>query len=157
MIREKLISSIFKVVLLIFLNFFIGGISNAQIENSNERNKPSIVISQVRFNELVDSCVNLLETKKLAEISDSGNIFIIMCFNTIFYVTKSKDNFEKRFTGERYQKLESILQNLDYAHWIMKIYPKWIPNKGMGIYLPYFNIDYGGDPGPHSVYKVLEK
>src|SRR6266700_1524955 len=92
----------------------------------------SPVISLPEFDKLVDNSILLLKTKKLADIPDSGHIQIMMALNTIEMSVK-KVSFAKRFTGGRYDALLKIVAGTKYIADIIKVYPKWMPNRGYGI------------------------
>lgn len=113
----------------------------------------SRTVSISTFNRIVDHSINLLQTKKLAEISDTDHINIMMCLNTIFMTTK-KDSFQKRFTGGKYQELESIADKKKYTRNIIKVYPNWIENRGMGYYFPKLKMELYGTPRSYAVFNV---
>jgi hypothetical protein len=121
--------------------------SNAQLDSTCT----AITLTRTKFDYYVDSCIILLETKKLSEISDSGHIYIMLCDNTIFY---TRILGLQRFAGGRYDKFENAISNALYARNITSLYPDW-KSTGSGIYFPRLQIAYGGLMLRHSVFKVL--
>ena len=104
----------------------------------NPDSSKSVSIST--FNRIVDNSITLLQTKKLAEISDTDHINIMMCLNTIFMINQ-------RFTGGSYQKLVSICDRKKYAMNIIKVYPNWIQSVGC----------YQGDAGVYPLFQRKER
>lgn len=113
-----------------------------------------ITLSAIRFDHYVDSCIALLETKRLSEISDSGHIYIILCANTIFY-TFIANGFQQRFVGGRYEKFNEIIFNTSYTKNIGSFYPDW-KSTGSGLYFPRLQVEYGGLLHRHSLFKVQD-
>jgi hypothetical protein len=113
-----------------------------------------ITLSATEFDHYVDSCIVLLKTKKLAEISDSGNIFIVLCANTIVY-TSVPNSFQRRFVGGRYEEFNRAVFTTSYAWNITSRYPDW-KSTGSGLYFPHLQVEYGGLLHRHSLFKVLD-
>ena len=105
----------------------------------------SIHISLLAFDIQIDKCINLLKEKKLKEISDDEHIEIMMCLNTIFM---------RDFKGGHYEQLIQISEEKKYTTDIIKVYPKWIPNRGMGFYFPDLNMELYGTPMLYAIYDV---
>ena len=97
------------------------------------------------FDKHVEDCINLLKTKKLIEILDDEHIKIMMCLNTIFM---------RDFKGGHYEQLIQISEEKKYTTDIIKVYPKWIPNKGMGFYFPELSMELYGTPMLYAIYDV---
>jgi hypothetical protein len=116
-------------------------------------------ISLIRFNNLVDSCTGLLETKKYSQISDSGNIYIIMCSNTIFY-TRMKNGYDRlqRFEGGRYGRFDVAIRadSAAYSKILGFIY-HWEESAGLGMYFPKLDIQFGGKLDRHSLFEVAKE
>jgi hypothetical protein len=115
-------------------------------------------ISASSFDSLVSNSILLLKTKKLSEISDSDQVNIMMCLNTVIF-TISKPSFRNRFTDGKYQSLVRLSEEKDYSRNIIKIYPKWIANRGMGFYFPKLKMEVYGTPRAYAMFNVryLEK
>ena len=105
-------------------------------------------ISQKDFDLLVDECIKLLQTKKIFAISDAQHIQIMMCLNTIFMRSLK--------TG-RYDELNKISEEKKYTRAIKKVYPNWIPNRGMGFYFPELKMELYGTPFQYAVYDITEQ
>jgi len=147
--------------------------SFSQTTRSKFNRDSSQRISLTEFNQRVDRAVNLLQTKRLAEISDTDHINIMMCFNTIF-MTPAKDNGPKiaelkngdatlimyagkqRFSGGRYEQLLNLIENGEYFQDIEKVYPESRPNRGMGTFFPKLQMEIGGTPEAYALFTVSE-
>ena len=141
-----------KALHIVFILISIGILKlNAQeIKNINLDEQKSI--SKMEFNQLVDSSTTLLKTKALSEISDTNHIMIMMCLNTIPMALDS--NLNNRFTGGRYDTLIKWETNKKYTQDIIKVYPKWIPNRGMGYYFPKLKMELYGTPRLYAYFAV---
>jgi len=121
------------------------------------------------FNSRIDRATLLLQTKKLAEISDADHINIMMCWNTIFmtavdnrYIKIRKVGneyvkfwgFRKPFVGSRYSKLEKALDYKKYIEDITKVYPVFTFNRGMGYFFPILNMEFGGTPHAYAMFEI---
>ena len=131
----------------------IATFGNAQSDSVSFNPLVSRSISIASFDSLVDCSAALLQTKNLAEISDSGHIQIMMCLNTIVF-TREIPDFKERFIHEKYQRLLRISEEKDYSRNITKVYPKWIPNRGMGFYFPKLKMELYGIPMPYAKFNV---
>lgn len=105
----------------------------------------SKVISKVDFDTLVEKSIILLETKTLEEITDAQHIDIMMCLNTAGM---------QSLKNEKYRKLELVSEQKGYAKNIIKRYPKWIPNRGMGFYFPKLNMEVYGTPRAYAIFEI---
>ena len=127
-------------------------------EKSQDRNV-SKSISKKKFDNLVDSSIKLLKTKLITNISDSENIQIIMCLNTILsahYKTEKRFG-EKKFQDGRYKELTDLESSKKYGQILAtKIYKDWVPNRGMGFYYKKIKMELYGTPMPYSYYYVIE-
>lgn len=110
------------------------------------------VISQLEFDKLVDSAIDALTTKSLSEISDAGHTNIMMCLNTLFMAHDT--SFQKRFASGRYQRLEAVAEEKKYTTNVIKVYPDWVPNRGMGFYFPKLGMELYGTPMLYAWYQV---
>ena len=134
--------------------FLLMGLYCAGQNHSSKFNPASSkTVSLATFNYIVNKSIALLRTKKLAEISDTDHIDIMMCLNTIFMATQ-KDSFQKRFTGGNYQKLVRISEETEYTKNIIKIYPNWTENRGMGYYFPKLKMELYGTPQSYALFNV---
>lgn len=105
----------------------------------------SLPISTLEFEKQIEKCITNLKTKKLKDISDDQHIEIMMCLNTIFV---------RNFNGKIYNKLKTLVDEKKYTSEIIKVYPKWIPNRGMGFYFQDLKMELYGTPMPYAVYNV---
>lgn len=128
-------------------------ISSGFGQQNGSLNKDSVkTISMAEFDYLVNSSILLLETKELADISDDQHIAIMMCLNTIFMARNS--DLSRRFVGGPYEKLKTVADEKKYDSEIIKVYPNWIPNRGMGFYFPDLKMELYGTPGLYAWYQV---
>ena len=127
------------------------GIAQTNSAGFNPDSSKSISVSS--FDSLVSNSIVLLKTKDLSEISDSGHVNIMMCLNTIIF-TKRKPSFRNRFTDDKYQRLVRLSEEKGYSRNIIKIYPKWIPNRGMGFYFPKLKMEVYGTPRAYAMFDV---
>ena len=112
-------------------------------------------ISRNDFDSFVNESINLLQTKQLSKISDSENIMIIMCLNTILVASTGK-NFKQRFKGGQYEKLEKISNEIQYVRNLIKVYPDTVPNRGMGLYFLKLKMEVYGTPRAYAYFYVLK-
>ncbi len=124
----------------------------AQSNSANFNRNVSRAISVSSFDSLVSHSIVLLETKELSQISDSDHIKIMMCLNTITF-TIIKHSFKKRFTDEKYQRFIRLSEEKGYPWSLVNIYPKWFPNRGMGLYFPQLKMEVYGTPMPYAIFK----
>jgi hypothetical protein len=128
-------------------------------------------ISLTEFNQRVDRAIEVLQTKKIAQIADSDHVNIMMCLNTIFMtrenkrgplITATPDSTIKmyasipRFKNGRFKHLEDIVEQKKYEENIIKIYPKWTSNRGMGYYFPKLKMELYGSPHWYAWFHVLD-
>jgi hypothetical protein len=138
--------TIFKFNLIVLFGIFIliyrcpGQTVNTKFNADSSR-----VISIEMFNNLIDTCIILLQKQELISIPDSGHIKIMMCFNTVFV---------RHFKDGRYQKLLDLINERNYEKEIIKVYPEWIPNRGLGFYFPKLKMEFAGTPRRYAIYDV---
>jgi hypothetical protein len=133
--------------------------SQAQKEDSIHKVQGySIIISLNQFNKIVDSCTQLLQTKNFSEISDSGNVYIIMCHNTLAYTPDLGSSSVTRYEGDRYDRFAKALfaDNDAYEKSLLKIYTSKISHGG-GLYFPKLNIQLLGAKDRHSIFGIIEQ
>ena len=131
----------------------------------------SETISLTEFNQRIDRAIEVLQTKNLNQIADSDHVNIMMCLNTIFMTGSNKrgplisatpDSTVKgyariqRFNNGRYKQLEDITKQKKYQQNIIKLYPEWIPNRGMGFYFPKLHMELYGTPHLYALFEVLD-
>lgn len=137
----------------IFLIFLIILSGNTFGQNSNQVHPDtSKKITLTEFQSRVDRATMLLKTKKLSAISDTDHINIIMCINTIHIVNHSF--LEPKLTAKRYKKFEAMLTKVDYSKNIIKVYPIFLWNTGLGYYFPKLNIELDGNPAEYSMFYI---
>ncbi len=127
------------------------GVAQSDSVKFNPDSSKSISISA--FDSLFNNSITLLKTKDLADISDSGHIEIMMCYNTIKF-TRIKPGFELRFADDKYQELDSLFIEKDYMHNIIKVFPEWMPNRGLGFYFPKLKMEVYGTPRAYAMFRV---
>ena len=100
------------------------------------------ILTENEFAKIVTSSLKLLEGKKLSQISDDQHRTIIRAYNRIWISQLQNPVY---LSGD-YAKLKKLLDKPSYSENMLKIYPSWIPNRGMGMYFVKLNIEYGGTP-----------
>jgi hypothetical protein len=130
-----------------FVILFTSSFCSGQTDHNKFNADSSKTIPKETFDNLVDSSIKLIQTKEISEISDSGNINIMICFNTIFM---------RKFKDGRYQKLLNLIEEKNYMKDIIKVYPEWIPNRGMGFYFPKLKMEFGGTPRRYAIFNVTK-
>lgn len=113
----------------------------------------------------------LLKTRSLSSISDTDHISMMICYNTIFMtifkdrereIAESHNNkdtidvFAHRLSGSRYDKLFTMMDSRLYFDQIIKVYPKWKDNRGLGMFFPKLQMEMGGTPESYAIFKVTE-
>ena len=111
-------------------------------------------ISKVEFDKLVKSSALLLQTKEITDISNDQHIQIMMCLNTIFMARNA--DLQKRFKEDNYKKLKKIADEKKYDSDIIKVYPNWTFNRGMGYYFYALKMELYGTPRLYAWYHVDE-
>lgn len=111
-------------------------------------------ITKLVFDQLVDESATLLATKELSEISDTAHRNMMMCLNTLMMAHDS--TFKKRFLGGRYERLEQMARDKEYSKEVIKVYPEWIPNRGMGFYFPKLRMELYGTPSLYAWFRVTD-
>lgn len=124
---------------------------------ANFNRDSSKTITLIEFKHRVDKATKLLKTQKLSAILDSDHINIMMCLNTVG-MTQIRINgrFKARFVEARYKKLAMIADKRKYSRNIIKVYPQWVPNRGMGYYFPKLKMELYGTPMSYAVFNVVE-
>jgi hypothetical protein len=112
------------------------------------------VITKQAFDRLVDSCIALLQSRPLPEISDQGHINIIMCLNT--FMMSWDSTLQNRFTGGRYEELKALAERKKYLVEITSVYPEYTVNRGMGFYFFKLNMELYGTPHMYAYFNVKE-
>ena len=107
-------------------------------------------INYGNFSKIVDESLKLLEKKKLELIKISEHQKMIRAYNTI-WITQNNDS---RLKASKFQSLEKLMGNPEYIRKMLKVFPKWVPNRGMGIYFNALNVELGGTPCSWSIYKI---
>jgi hypothetical protein len=102
-------------------------------------------ITKAAFHAQVDSCISWIKEKPLAALSDEQHVQVMYCLNTIFM---------RRLESGNYGVLLQLVEQMRYTFDIIKIYPEWIPNRGMGFYFPKLKMELYGTPMPYSCYSV---
>lgn len=141
---DKKYLSIFVLAIGFFLTGFYCLAQTADVKFNRDS---SHVISKADFDKLIDTCTLLLQTKQLKDISDAQHIKIMMTLNTIGL---------KNFEGGKYEHLEKVSREKNYMKDIIKVYPEWSPNRGMGYYFPKLKMELYGTPSPYAVYTVTK-
>ena len=116
----------------------------------------SQLISLTDFNHRVNRAIQLLETKKITAISDTDHVNIMMCLNTIIFTPISHRIDGNRFTGHEYLRLEKIADKKNYVRDIIKVYPDYKFNRGMGYYFPSLKMELYGTPNAYALFEVSE-
>jgi hypothetical protein len=131
--------------------------SFGQNPNKTFNRDSSKTITLLEFKQRVDRATELLKTKKLSAIPDTDHINIMMCLNTIFMTHPYKNGqFKARFEAAEYKNLEMIADKKNYSRDIVKVYPEWVPNRGMGYYFPKLKMELYGTPMRYAIFNVLE-
>ncbi len=116
-------------------------------------NRDSLIsVTLIEFDRLVDTSIDLLRTKHLSEISDLENRNIMMCLNTILMAHDT--SLERRFAKGRYETLEQAAKEQKYTANIIKRYPEWTLNRGMGFYFPKLQMELYGTPSLYAWFQV---
>lgn len=137
----------FSKILLLVVHLFGTIICSGQTTKTKFSSDSSRTISKSSFDNLVDNSIKLIQTKELTKITDKEHIDIMMCLNTIFV---------QKLLGGQYQTLETAAKEKEYSKNITKVYPEWIPNKGIGLYFKKLKMELYGTPRPYSFYKVTK-
>lgn len=134
-------------IFVLAVHLFVSTICSGQTTKAQFSADSSRTISRTSFDNLVDNSIKLIQTKDLSKITDKEHIDIMMCLNTIFV---------RKLSGGQYQTLATVAKEKEYSKNITKVYPEWIPNKGMGLYFKKLKMELGGTPRPYSFYKVTK-
>jgi len=148
---KKHISLILTIIILVlFHNNSKGQTNEGKIKTDSSK---TITLSELNIR--VDRAILLLKTKQLLEISDSDHINIMLCNNTIsHYIDK---NLEIRLIGGRYRRFMKMMDKTNYVTEILKVYPNYMSNKGLGWYFPELKMELNGLPGDYAMFNIKEK
>lgn len=135
-------------ILISIFNF--SNISFGQTTRSKMKCDSAFSISYNEFEKIVIESLKLLENKKLKSIKISDHQKMIRAYNTI-WIDRVKD---ARLNSKNIKSLEKIMGNREYIRKVVKVFPKWVPNRGMGIYFDALNIELGGAPCSWSRYFI---
>ena len=108
------------------------------------------ILTEKQFDSVVTNGLKLLKTKPLSQISDEQHIAIIRASNRIWISQIDTPKYSKG----AYAGLKKFLDNPNYSKGMLKAYPEWSPNRGMGMYFHKLNIEYGGTPCFWSMFVV---
>ena len=71
----------------------------------------------------------------------------MLCLNTIMM---------RHFNGDQYERLTEAAKKMNYIKDIIKIYPDWVPNRGMGFYFQKLKMELYGTPRAYAIFEVLK-
>jgi hypothetical protein len=106
----------------------------------------SIQISRSDFDQRINWVTHLLREKSLHEINDEQHIEIMKCLNTLMM---------RDLDDARYDEFNQAVVDTKYVTDIVKVYPNWIPNRGMGFYFPNLQMELYGTPRLYAYYDLL--
>jgi hypothetical protein len=112
----------------------------------------SRTITLSTFNQLVDKSIQALQSKPISQIPDSDQVSIMMCLNTIAMNQNAPRNLQ--LSAPNHQKLIKLSEEKAYTREITKVYPNWVPNRGMGFYFPKLKMELYGTPRLYAVFHV---
>lgn len=141
--------------ILLFIGFTLSSLSGSGKHGFSALNQDtSITITKARFNDYVNSSIELLQNKNVNEISDSEHKMIIMCLNTIQFTRDSLS--QKVFSGGGYEKLILTANQNNYVENLLRRFPNNIPSRGMGFYFPEINVELYGTPHSFSYFTLID-
>ncbi len=119
----------------------VGSIESVKVnlDSSNQ-------ISRSDFDQRINRATRLLREKSLHEINDEQHIEIMMCMNTLMM---------HDLHDERYDEFNQAVVDTKYVTDIVKVYPNWVPNRGMGFYFPDLQMELYGTPRLYAYYDFL--
>lgn len=138
-----------KIFILISI-FNFSNISFGQTTHSKMKCDSVFSISYNDFEKIATESLKLLENKNLGSIKISEHQIMIRVYNTI--LTHQKN--DKKLNSKKIKSLERIMSDREYIKKMLKVFPKWVPNRGMGIYFNALNIELGGAPCSWSRYFI---
>lgn len=112
----------------------------------------AIIVSEKQFDSIVSFSAHLLQTKKLSALTADQHRAIIRADNTIWI---GETRIARYKTGN-YAVIRKFLGDRNYLTNMLKLYPEWSPNRGMGIFFHQLNIEYGGTPCRWSMYTITK-
>jgi hypothetical protein len=117
-----------------------------------DRPQDSIVpISSQRFDSLVAHLTARLHTVPLDQWCETDHVNLMRTLNTLMF----EDRPDERFGVGNYARLESLCRAMDYDYQMMaRLFPEWIPNRGMGAYFVKLDMELHGTPYLHSRFNV---
>ena len=130
----------------------ISPFSFSQTEQSKMICDSAFVLTSKQFDSVVNKSLTLLNNKKLSDITADEHRAIIRSFNTIWMFEFDAPKYKKAIYGG----LMAVLEKDNYSTAILKLYPGWCPNKGMGMYFFKLNIEYGGTPCRWSYFTIKD-
>jgi len=107
-------------------------------------------VDSTRFRALVEHLCLKFKDAPLETWSVEDHINLMRCANTMMFERRAGE----RYAGDPYQRLDAMIDAQNYVHWITERYPKWIPNRGMGLYIPDLDMEMGGTPSLRGRFNV---
>jgi hypothetical protein len=166
----KAYANLLLIISLVLLN---NSIALAQSQQKVVSHDLSPKITLTDFNNRVDRAINLLRTKKLNAISNEDHINIMMCDNTVGMTHISTNKLLRtlneggrkikiyaevlRFRERRYEEFEKLMKKVKYQKNIVKVYPNYKWNTGLGYYFPKLKMELGGLPKEYAYFEVSNK
>ena len=103
---------------------------------------PMVPVDSVRFHALAEHlCVKFMEDPS-DQWSYKDHINLLRCTTTIVFESRP----EERSARDPYQRFDSVIDANNYIRWIADPYPRWTPNRGIGLYFPDVDIELNGTP-----------
>ena len=109
-----------------------------------------VLVDSARFHALAEHLCVKFKDVPLQQWSNQDHINLMRCANTIMFERRATE----RFAGDTYQRLDSLINAKNYVEWITARYPKWIPNRGMGLYIPDLDMEMHGTPSLRGRFNV---
>ncbi len=66
-------------------------------------------------------------------------------------------NFQNKLKDRRYENLTKAADAKNYTKNIIKVFPEWIPNRGLGFYFPKLKMELYGTPHLYAWFNVTEQ
>jgi hypothetical protein len=149
----------FKNISIVLFVFSLAFTATAQRNRIHEMGKvqlnwdSTIILAPKQFDSLVNKSISVLKTQKLVAIKDKDHIDIIRLYNTSFM---APPNLYTMCDTMALKKFNQLLSETKYLENITKIYPDWIPSRGMGFYISKLQIEFGGTPHGRSYFSVIK-
>ncbi len=109
-----------------------------------------VLVDSARFHALAEHLCVKFKDVPLKQWSNQDHINLMRCANTMLPERRSGE----RFAGDPYHRLDSLIDAHHYVEWITARYPKWIPSRGMGLYIPDLDMEMGGTPSLRGRFSV---